>query len=289
LVRESAAFDSRAIRAQLGAAQQARLSGLTLLSEADSTNRVLARLPAAERHGHVVLADSQTAGRGRRGRRWHSPTGGNLYLSLGWRFDRPPEGLGLLPLACAVVVARELEALGLAGTGIKWPNDLQADGRKLGGILVESQASGPAVTVVLGVGINVRMPRQEATEAAVTQPWTDLCSHLPDEVGPGLRDRLAGRLIDALLSGLTRFDRDGFAPFQADWQRLDLLCGREVCVTTDSGVFTGTALGLATSGALRVESRSGKADPEVREFLAGEVSVRAARPERDEPPSRHGV
>jgi BirA family biotin operon repressor/biotin-[acetyl-CoA-carboxylase] ligase len=286
---ERAAFDPQAIRAALGAAQWARLSRLTVLDETDSTNRVLARLPAPERHGHAVLADSQTAGRGRRGRRWHSPTGSNLYLSLGWRFDRPPERLGLLSLACAVMVARELETLGLAGAGIKWPNDLQVDGRKLGGILIESQTSSPAVTAVIGVGINVRMERHESTEAAIGQPWTDLCSHLPDEAGAGLRDRLAGRLLDGLLSGLARFDGDGFAPFRADWERLDVLRGREVTVSTDSGLFGGTALGLGAAGALRVESRSGTAEPQVREFLAGEVSVRAAYPERDEPPSRHGV
>lgn len=271
-------FDADRIHAQLDETQRSRLRGLTLLTETDSTNRVLTGMPAGERHAYVVIADAQTAGRGRRARRWHSPPGGNLYLSLGWRFEPSPEPVALLPLAAAVIVARQLEAIGLAGVGVKWPNDLQSGGRKLGGILVESSVSrGSRVDAVIGVGINLRMPGGAETDAFIDQPWTDLVSELDTDVDTGLRDRLAGRLIAGFLDGLAEFAASGFAAMQEDWERLDALRGREVVVTTDTARFTGTALGIAESGALRVRTRSDSGETRILEFLAAEVSVRATR------------
>lgn len=268
-------FDVATIRTQLDSAQQARLGGLTLLAVTDSTNRALARMPAAERHAHAVIADRQTAGRGRRGRRWHSPPGAGLHLSLGWRFDLPVSAVAPLSLACAVVAVRQLEAIGLQGAGLKWPNDLQAGGRKLGGVLLESWARGRACTeVVVGVGINVHMPRATATDLAIGQPWTDVASHIGGRPDPRLRDRLAGQITGGLLNGLVKFGEAGFEPFREDWDRLDVLRGRQVVVTFDNGEFRGTVLGLAASGALRVRAGAMHAGPRVREFLAAEVSVR---------------
>lgn len=276
-------FDADLIRAQIGDGQARALRGLTLLEAVDSTNRALAGMPLVERHAHAVIAGSQTAGRGRRDRQWHSPPGGNLYLSFGWRFEQAPGALAMLPLACAVIAARELERLGVRDLGIKWPNDLQIGGRKLGGLLVESQVGGRATTdVVIGIGINVRMPPGTAADAAIGQAWTDLASHCGDGPGTALRDTLAGRLVGGLLGGLASYADGGFAPFHTDWDRLDVLRGRPVTVASGSASVEGTALGLSAGGALRVLVEGPGGQPEVREFLAADVSVLpAGRPARE--------
>ena len=106
-----------------------------------------------------VLAECQTGGRGRREKSWHSPAGGNIYLSLGWWFRDCQWPLSTLPLIVAIAVCQALARAGLRGHGIKWPNDILVEGKKLAGILVEMQSagSGPALAVI-GVGLNVRMP-----------------------------------------------------------------------------------------------------------------------------------
>jgi len=251
------------------------LRGLTLLDVVDSTSHALARRPAAERHAQVVLADTQTAGRGRRQRRWHSPPGSNLYLSCGWHFDETPATLASLPLACAVIAADELGRLDAGGVRIKWPNDLFLESRKLGGILVESSiARKSCADVIVGIGINVNMRADESASAAIDQPWTDLASRVPAAGAEGFRDRLAGRLIGGLLAGLCRFGAEGFAPFHARWQRYDAVAGCAVVVTGDDGAQTGTALGITPNGALRVQLDAPAGTASIREFLAGEVSIR---------------
>lgn len=273
--RPDVTIDGRTIRRELADGRHL-LRGLTLLDATDSTNRALLRLPVTERHAHAVVAACQTAGRGRRDRGWHSPPGGNLYFSLGWNFDPVPPALGLLPLATAVVAARELEGLGTVAVGIKWPNDLECRGRKLGGILVESQsAGGSQVAVAIGIGINVRMP-DDAAEGHIDRPWTDLHSTLGVGIDrpERLRDRLAGRLIRALLGGLSGFATTGFEPYRGDWDRRDVLRGRRVRVSDGDREVAGVAVGIGPNGALRVETVPLAGVVEVQEFYAGDVSVR---------------
>lgn len=122
--------------------------------------------------GAVCLAESQRAGRGRRGRDWLSPCARNLYLSMLWRFPHGPETLGGLALAVGLAVRAALEDAGVPGVTLKWPNDALYRGSKLAGALIElSGEAGGASCVVVGVGINVSMPRERA--AAIAQPWTD--------------------------------------------------------------------------------------------------------------------
>ncbi|MEJ8569180.1 biotin--[acetyl-CoA-carboxylase] ligase [Elongatibacter sediminis] len=271
----STGFSESRIRAELGIAGQAHLRDLVLLCEVDSTNLELARRPAAERHACAILADGQSAGRGRRRRAWHSPPGGNLYLSVGWRFEQPPRLVAPLPLVCAVISARILESLEAPQVRIKWPNDLQIDGRKLGGILVESGVSGPSrFDVIAGIGINVRMEADRPEARAIDQPWTCLADHLVAAGEPAFRDRLAGRLLGGLLQGFGDFGETGFGPFQTDWQRFDALRGQEVRVSGDQEALTGRVLGITPQGALRVRIQTPAGGTEVREFLAGDVSVR---------------
>lgn len=245
-----------------------RLRGVTVLEQVDSTNSELARRAPAEQHGHALLAERQAAGRGRGARRWHSPPGGNVYLSFGWRFARAPANLAALPLAVAVALAETLAASGLPGAGIKWPNDILAGGRKLSGILVESQARGGGTRVIAGIGINVRMAGDEAA-AAIDRPWTDLESELPPQRLPVDRNRLVSALLDRLIAAFDRFEQSGFETFRARYEALDVLAGRSVLLEQTDGEVRGVAHGVDAAGYLRIELPGG----ETRVFHSGEVRV----------------
>jgi len=262
--------------AELSPESQTSLRRLTILDVVDSTNLVLQRLPLDEQHGHAVVADQQEAGRGRHGRSWYSPAGHNIYLSLGWSFQRPAGALMQLPLAVAVTAVRAMQRAGLPSAGIKWPNDIQIDGSKLAGILVELRSSGDQqARAVIGIGVNVRMPLGEASRAAIDQPWTDVCSHLGEAADDGLRSRLCGMLLDELLSGMAQFDSDGFGGFVGDWDRWDALQGKEVTVLGADETVLGTARGIGKQGGLLVDCRTESGGRLLREFFAGDVSIRA--------------
>jgi BirA family biotin operon repressor/biotin-[acetyl-CoA-carboxylase] ligase len=182
--------------------------------------------------------------------------------------------LSALPLAIGVAVCRALSRCGVHTHGLKWPNDVLADGAKLAGILVETEASGHSLCAVIGVGVNVNMPEDSA--GAINQPWTDITSQLPPTAGETSRNAVAGVLLDEMLHCVEIFGRRGFAPFASEWQRLDLLTGRVVVVDQNGHTITGLARGVSLDGALRVEIEDNEEKPMVREFRAGDVSVRDA-------------
>jgi BirA family biotin operon repressor/biotin-[acetyl-CoA-carboxylase] ligase len=241
-----------------------KLTGLNIEATVDSTNSALQRLPLAEQHATVVLAEHQSNGRGRRGRKWHSPFGGNLYLSLGWKFDKPLSELGCLPLVVAMATARALSRAGLRGHRVKWPNDLLLDGRKLCGCLVEMQgeSQGPC-HAVLGVGINVHMPAGGET-AGIDQPWTDLHSQLPGFS----RSNLAALLLEELIVQLVLFNDQGFAPFKYIWEAWDGLYGQTISVNSGNNPVNGVASGIDDSGALLLDTGT-----QMLKLHSGEVSL----------------
>lgn len=249
-------LDAERIKAYLSSASQAQLRELTVLQETDSTNTFVTRLPAGRRHAHAVVAESQTGGRGRRQRSWHSPAGGNIYLSLGWRFAVQSAALSCLPLVTALCVCRALERAGLRGHGIKWPNDILVDGAKLAGILVETQAvgSGPALAVI-GIGLNVRMPVSDSGHLAaiIDRPWTDLASQLPAERRDVCRNEITALLLEELLLGLASFEDRGFAVFHDEWQARDLLTGKRLRLEGNGGFRYGRAIGVEDDGGLAVD------------------------------------
>jgi BirA family biotin operon repressor/biotin-[acetyl-CoA-carboxylase] ligase len=249
-------LDAESIRRLLTPAAQALLRELTVLAETDSTNSALARLPAGQRHAHAVLAETQTDGRGRRQRAWHSPAGGNIYMSLGWRLDEPSAALSTLPLVTAVCLCRALDRAGLGGHGIKWPNDILLNGAKLAGILVETQAAGSGpVLAVIGIGLNVRMPDSGAGRPAafIDKPWTDLASQLPAERRAVSRNEVVALLLTELLPGLTVFESAGFEAFHDEWRRRDLLDGKRLRLEGNGTFRYGRALGVEDDGGLAVD------------------------------------
>jgi BirA family biotin operon repressor/biotin-[acetyl-CoA-carboxylase] ligase len=241
--------------------------------EIDSTNAYLMNVAKqSEASAHVCIAECQHAGRGRRGRQWVSPLGGNLYLSLLWRFHAGATSLGGLSLAIAVAVMRALHETGLESARLKWPNDVLLDGRKLAGILLEvaGEASGPCA-VVVGLGLNVRTPAAEMSD--VDQPWVDLESALGKTVS---RNELTARLLNHLIRALIDFEQQGLTPFLAEWEKWDALAGNEITLQLPSGELQGTARGVDENGALLL-ARNGQ----LQRYHSGEVSVRLMPKESD--------
>ena len=237
-----------------------------ILTATDSTNtRLLESDPA--RDPQVLLAEYQTAGRGRRGREWRSPFAANLYLSLAWSFPHWPRTLSALPLAVGVICAQALKAQGAADIGLKWPNDLYARGRKLGGILIEHRGeAGSGCRVIIGIGINVSMSTQQAE--GIEQPWIPLAELTPT---PPSRNLLAAALLQRLAEGIARFEAQGFEAFAAEWAALDLAQGRPVRVLQGEREYEGIGRGVDAQGALVVEALG-----QYQTLHSGEISLRLA-------------
>jgi BirA family biotin operon repressor/biotin-[acetyl-CoA-carboxylase] ligase len=254
--RTDDALNADLIREALSPAAGEQLREVTVLGETDSTNSALKHLPQERRHAHAVLAEAQTAGRGRRQRSWYSPAGGNIYLSLGWQFRSRDLRLSTLPLVTGLCLCRALERAGLKGFGVKWPNDILVNGKKVAGILVETQATGGGpVLAVIGVGLNVRMPAFGADPpgAVIDRPWTDLSTQLQPGQRLLSRNALAAMLLEELVAGLVCFEREGFEAFQDEWRERDLLSGKRLRLEGNGGFRTGRAIGIDHDGGLEVD------------------------------------
>lgn len=259
-------LDAVQVRRELSKISMESLDSLSLLASTPSTNIcALADPPTNSGLAKVWLAEHQTEGRGRRGRRWVSTFGENLYLSMAWRFDLPMTELAGLSLVTGVVVAEVLGRLGFQGHSLKWPNDVLVDGRKLSGILLEvaGEAGGPA-TAVVGIGINFRVA--DELGAQIDQPWTDIRR---ESSAPLSRNQMAGVLIDQLILACRLFAKDRLSPFLGRWRSFDGLLGRDVSVIRGNESIEGIYRGVSPSGAMLLENGGGR-----REFHAGEVSLR---------------
>lgn len=260
-------LDRTRVLAALSAEAESLLTSLSLLDQVDSTNR-LALLEAqnGEGRGYVIAAEQQSAGRGRRGRTWVSPYGRNIYCSAIWEFDGGAAALEGLSLAVGIAVVKALTSVGARDVGLKWPNDIVWNDRKLAGILLEmtGDAAGRC-QVVVGIGINVSMS-ESAAARTIDQPWVDVGTVVG---GPVSRNVLLGSLLSELLPLLSQFERSGFPHFRNAWSALDRIAGREVCVHLGEQIVVGTAAGVSESGALLVDTPAGR-----QSFHGGEVSLR---------------
>jgi len=262
---DSASLGREAIVAAL---EGRRRLAVEVLDSVDSTSsELLRRASTTDIHRRVLLAERQTAGRGRRGRKWTSTPGGSLTFSLGWRFARAPGELSALPLVGGLAVCRALEAEGFTDVRLKWPNDIVHRGAKLAGVLVELASDGPGRSVaVLGIGLNVRLPA--AVRRSIGQAATDLASIAPRA---GLdRNALAARIVCELAGALQAYARRGFSSFRAEWLRRHAPQGKAVeVVLPDGGKVHGTVCGIDADGALLVASGG-----RTLRFVSGEVSLR---------------
>ena len=248
------------------------------LIDCDSTSSLLLdRASQGAPAGSVIVADRQSGGRGRRGRRWVSSPESGLTFSLLWRFDAGIDRLAGLSLAVGVAVARALETCGATGIALKWPNDIlhvdQGRHAKLGGILVELQSEQRSMLAVIGIGLNLQLPPASApgcdSASAFAHPAAALAqalSPLPD------RHELLAQVLIELAAVLDRFSTGGFAALRAEWLARNAWQDRAVRLLRD-GVLEkeGICRGADADGALLIETAAG-----LERCLSGDLSLRAA-------------
>jgi len=262
-------YDRRALLGALDPALLRRISLLEIHDSLPSTNGRLLQVPETPTAGSlaVCLAGHQSAGRGRNGKRWHSPDGAGLLLSVSRTAPKPPDGS--LALALGVAIAEGLETFVSDSVKLKWPNDLVAQDRKLGGILVETSTQGGAeCRVVAGLGVNIRVSEEQrelVTGEGGMQPagLSELNLRRAFEYND-----LAVAMIAAIAGVLESHPVDGFGPWTDDWNRRDWLAGKRIEARCGADTHLGTAGGVDSSGALLLEDSDGE-----RRIVSAEIRL----------------
>jgi BirA family biotin operon repressor/biotin-[acetyl-CoA-carboxylase] ligase len=232
-----------------------------------STNTAAAELAAkGQREGAVIIADSQTEGRGRRGRLWVSPAGKNLYLSIIMRPDLPPRDAAMLTFMSSVACASAIQRLSSVAISIKWPNDLMVADKKLGGILTEMKTNADSIDyAVIGIGININL---------LTADMPDIIRETATSVmiqtgRPQSRTQYALEIIKSLDYWYSILLQSGKVPVIEAWQSLSSTLGRTVTATTGEVTLTGLAEGIDNEGLLILRL----ADSSVMKINAGDITI----------------
>jgi BirA family biotin operon repressor/biotin-[acetyl-CoA-carboxylase] ligase len=244
------------------AAQSSGGVAVEVVPETGSTNAdLLARAPALA-DPLLLVAENQTAGRGRAGRSWLSSAGNSLTFSLAWKFEAGPQALSGLPLAVGVALAETLARLGVQ-VRLKWPNDLLKDGDKLAGVLIETAPAARGIWAVIGIGLNLVMPDElehSIGRPVAAAPWLARMD----------RDTLMASLLDGLTATLRQFERSGFSAFSARWNLLHAYQGELVTIIDRGTVLhEGSAAGVDDAGRLLLDGAHGRVA-----IAAGDVSLR---------------
>lgn len=254
-----------AIRQHLG--PRAAAFDLQVVAECPSTNTGLAAaVVPADGRVPVLVAERQTAGRGRRGRSWLAWPQASLTFSVLWRFPSGtlrPAGLSLVAgLALAVAV----EKLGVAGVQLKWPNDVLVAGRKLAGILVELHTGGDRTpAAVIGIGINIALPPGVVIPGQEAISLADCLGAAPD------RNRVLAAVLADLQYLLELYAVAGFAALREAWQQRHAYTGQTVRILGEGAVLEGLCQGVDEDGALLLSTAAG-----LQRVLSGDLSLRAA-------------
>ena len=256
-------LDSKKIMSCLSSANRQLMNDIHCFTLLDSTNTWLLEHSFNHKHRNVAcLAEKQTKGRGRRGNTWQSSDLGNIYMSLSWYFDVIPTNFSLLGLMVGISLCETLQALGLSGHGLKWPNDIYIDNQKLAGILVETADNGRRV--IIGVGLNVS-----------TQSEPNWCG-LQDFINTGLGtentevNRLSGQLLDGLVSMLHSMNDLAFEDFKQQWSTWDAVYNKAVYMLDKNRRTEGIARGIDKNGQIIIELEKGQ----LQHFHSAEISLR---------------
>lgn len=229
----------------MGTDTSKKLDELLIHSSVSSTNDELwHRLAQGKSSPAVCLAESQTAGRGRRGDLWHSPSTGNLYLSLFWPFPAELAKNGL-SIAIGISLINILKSEGINDLQLKWPNDVLHKRHKLAGILVESRF-GKTQNTVIGIGLNFELPPN--TKNQINQKTTSLqqlCTEVP------CRNQLAGKIIQNMINTIELFQHRGLSDFLPLWPQYDAFDNQTVTLISENDEFTALACGINEQGELR--------------------------------------
>ncbi|MCH7425083.1 bifunctional biotin--[acetyl-CoA-carboxylase] ligase/biotin operon repressor BirA [Shewanella xiamenensis] len=233
--------------------------------EIPSTNGFMLSHTSELKSGDVCVAEYQSAGRGRRGRIWVSPYGHHLYFSQFWSFPQGmAQAMGLsLVVACSLVEV--LKSFGVDNIGVKWPNDIYLNYKKLAGILIEMSGQADSeCQLIIGIGVNMAMSEDQGK--GIDQPWSDLSS-LTDM--PNKTD-LVIALHKQLKRDIQLFEREGLAAFKTRWQQADLFHGKEIRLLMGENHVDGICRGIDEQGAVLLEAADG-----IQAYIGGEISLRA--------------
>jgi BirA family biotin operon repressor/biotin-[acetyl-CoA-carboxylase] ligase len=244
-----------------------KLCSIQCLQEIDSTNHYASTLALPEAgQFSVVLAEMQTAGKGRRGRNWVSPYAANIYMSVLWPLQRPLHEAGALSPLLAIGMLQALQSLGVEGLGLKWPNDIYCQNKKLAGLLIEcsGEISG-GCKMVVGMGVNVLMSQYENID--ISQEWTDINSNTLD--WNDSRNQVASNLLNNTVLGLAQFEKNNCADLSDQWAQWDVMKDKQVDIHSAQQIRTGIARGINASGCLLLETSQG-----LEKISAGDVSMR---------------
>jgi BirA family biotin operon repressor/biotin-[acetyl-CoA-carboxylase] ligase len=257
-------LDDAAIRDCLSDRAHRWVRELSIHQIVGSTSTTLDELAARQSvHGLVKMAELQIQGRGRRGRGWFSPYANNLAVSMGAHLPQSPGELGGFSLCVGLAIADLLQGLGIEGVELKWPNDVLIVGKKVAGILIELHTRDEGCEVVIGVGLNFRLPVE--ARATIDQPVTDL-----HEVGVHVsRNRVAGGLISSLVDFIEGYAEHGFGSMIEAYNHLHRFQDQVCHLIIGENRIVGRVRGVSEGGALLLEI-----DGKVRAFHAGEVSLR---------------
>ncbi|WP_220720164.1 bifunctional biotin--[acetyl-CoA-carboxylase] ligase/biotin operon repressor BirA [Agarivorans litoreus] len=237
-----------------------------VIDQLDSTNAWLMNHIDTTDHGQLILAEYQSAGRGRRGRAWQTPYAGQLCMSLLWRLQDGIEAAMGLSLAVGLAIVEALENVGFKELGLKWPNDIYLQGKKLGGVLIELQGhANSEVSLVVGLGVNVKVGSLQAE--LIDQAFAQLQSHSKLPIN---RTELAIAIVESLNQMFEVFRLQGFAALQQRWNRYDIFANQAVSLRfSEERQLKGLAKGVDKQGQLLLEI-----DGQHQAFMAGEVSLR---------------
>jgi BirA family biotin operon repressor/biotin-[acetyl-CoA-carboxylase] ligase len=250
---------------QLTGLEECRKWPIFLHEKIDSTNAEALRLVGAgEQAPLVVLAERQTSGRGRRGRKWVSPFAENLYYSMVWPVAGGAPQLHGLSLVVGLAVLNTLRSFGVEAAGLKWPNDIVVKGRKIAGVLLELVGDlSDLCHVVVGVGVNVNML---TVDGEIGQPWTSVIIEAGKEVD---RNAFVRELNSQLADYLEKHRQFGFVTFITEWDQSDICFGRAVTLETAAKQEVGVACGVDETGGLIM-----LVDGVRKVFSGGEISLR---------------
>lgn len=260
-------LDEAKIRQNLSTKTIEELRHFEIYFDIDSTNRYLNNKSVdGASSGYLVLAEQQTKGKGRQGRRWISPTATNLTLSLLWRFQQGAAQLGCLSLFIAVAIVRVLKKIGIDDAGVKWPNDIYWNNKKLAGILLEmrGELSGPSA-VVIGIGLNISMPATIEETKNIEQPWVDLETIVGKKIE---RNKFTALIINALFD-VIREAAEQQSNLLDEWQQMDILKNKNIEVHFADKIIHGIGQGINRDGALIVRHNN-------KDIIchSGDVSIR---------------
>lgn len=239
---------------------------IEVVAQTGSTNTDLINRAATLINPTLLVAETQTTGRGRAGRSWLSAPGSSLTFSLAWPFSTSPQDLLGLPLVVGVALAEALDALDVK-VQLKWPNDVLRNGKKLAGVLIETVNQHKQTWAIIGIGINLLMP--EELEQQINHPVAEATWLAQMD-----RNALLATLINHLVSCLRQFSLSGFSTFVPTWNALHAYTNQQVCILEQNQIIRqGVALGVDNSGCLLLQDQHGI----VRTIIAGDVSLRPNR------------